>query len=81
MISDKSIESLQTKSNLELKKIDAWLCQNKLLLNYPETNFMVINKYPHKSVSASFILNLNDIVLKRVETIKYLGISIDETLI
>ena len=35
---------------------------------------------PHKSVKASFNLNLNDIALKRVETIKYLGISIDETL-
>ena len=61
MMSDRSIESLKTKSNLELKKINAWLCQNKLLLNYPKTNFMVINKYPHKFVSASFYLNLNDI--------------------
>ena len=33
-----------------------------------------------KSLSASFNLNLNDIALKRVETIKYLRISIDETL-
>ena len=41
---------------------------------------MVIKKYPQKSVSASFSLNLNDIALKRVKTIKYLGISIDETL-
>ena len=49
-------------------------------MNYPKTNFMVINKHSHKSVSASFNLNLNDIALKRVETIKYLGISIDETL-
>ena len=53
--------------------------QNKLSLNYPKTNFMVINKYPHKSVSISFSLNLNDIALKRVETIKYFRISIDET--
>ena len=80
MMSDRSIESLQTKSNLELKKIDAWLCQNKLSLNYPEANFMFINKYPYKSVGASFNLNLNDIALKRVETIKYLGILIHKTL-
>ena len=52
--------------------------QNKILLNYPKTNFMVINKYSHKSVSTSFNLNLNVIALKRVETIKYLRISIDE---
>ena len=32
-------------------------CQNKLLLNYPKTNFMVIEKYIHKSVSASFDLD------------------------
>ena len=49
-------------------------------MNYPKTNFSVINKYPHKSVSARFNLNLNDIALKRIETIKYLEISIDETL-
>ena len=53
---------------------------SNLSLNYPKTNFMVINKYPHKSVSARFNLNLNDIALKQVKTIKYLGISIDETL-
>ena len=53
---------------------------SNLSLNYPKTNFMVINKYPHKSVSASFKLNLNDIALKQVKTIKYLKISIDETL-
>ena len=41
---------------------------------------MVINKYRHKSTRASFNLNLNDIALKRVETINNLGISIDETL-
>ena len=79
MMSDKSIESLQTKSNLELKEINAWLCQNKLSINYFKINFMVINKYPHKAVSAAFNLNLNDIALKRVETIKYLGILTDET--
>ena len=33
MMSDRSIESLQTKSNLELKKRDAWLRQNRLSLN------------------------------------------------
>ena len=80
MMSDRSIKSLQTKSNLKFNKIDACLRQNKLSLNYPKTNFVVINKYPHKSVSASFKLNLNDIALKRVEIIKYLGILIDETL-
>ena len=80
MMSDRSIESLQTKFNFEVKKIDAWLGQDKLSLNYSKTNFMVINKYLHESVSASFNLNLNGVALKRVETIKYLGISIDETL-
>ena len=33
MMSGRSIESLQTKFNLEFKKIDARLCQNKLSLN------------------------------------------------
>ena len=49
-----------------------------MVLIYPKTNFMFINKYPHKSVGPSF--SLNDIALKRVETIEYLGISIDEIL-
>ena len=40
---------------------------------------MVIKKYPQKSFSASFNLNLNHIALKRVGTIKYLGISIAKT--
>ena len=51
-------------NGLELKKIDEWLRQNKLSLNYPKKNFIFINKYPHKSVSASLNLILNDIALK-----------------
>ena len=44
MMSDKNIESLQTKANLESIKTDAWLRENKLLLNSNKTKFMVINK-------------------------------------
>ena len=45
------------------------------LTQYPP---LVINKYPHKSASASFNLNLNYIALKRAESIKYIGILIDK---
>ena len=42
MMSDRSIESLQTKYELKLKKINAQLRQNKLLMNYPKTSFNAI---------------------------------------
>ena len=42
MMSDRSIESQQKKSNLELKEINAWLRQNKLSLNYPKQTLRLL---------------------------------------
>ena len=41
---------------------------------------MVINKQPKTPVIEKFVITLNHTILKRVSTVKYLGLFIDDTL-
>jgi len=55
MLSDTNLDQLKKKRvNLEPEKIDAWMIQNKLSLNYSKSNYLLINKYPQKLLRASF---------------------------
>jgi len=50
MLSDTNLDQLEKRVNLELEKIDAWMIQNKMSLNYSKTNYL-LNKDPRKTVS------------------------------
>ena len=80
VLSDDNLHSLEIRANSELTKVEQWLNSNKLSLNVSKTNFIVINKHPHKVCSTSLTLTLSNISLKRVKLVKYLGIYIDEKL-
>ena len=41
-----NLDKLETRVNYELRKIDYWLCKNKLSLNYVKANYMIINEQP-----------------------------------
>ena len=58
--------------------INFWLRKNKLSLKYNKTNFMLINKHPHKTVECDFNLSINDAVLSRTDSVKYLGAYLDD---
>ena len=58
---------------------DYWLRKNRLSLNYSKTNFLLINKHPQKKVYENFVIRLNDKLLERFSTVKYLGLFIDDT--
>ena len=70
-------DKLEKRVNYELKKIDYWLCKNKLLLNYVKTNYVIINKQPQTKVNCEFNVRVNDYTISRVSTVKYLVVLLN----
>ena len=56
LLSDSNLDKLEKRVNYELRKIDHWLCKNKLSLNYVKTNHIIINKQPRTKGNGDFIL-------------------------
>ena len=79
-ISDKDLDSLETRANKEISKIDLWLRKNKLSLNYSKSNYMIVNGNPKKTIDDNFKLIINNSALIRASSVKYLGLHIDEYL-
>ena len=77
MMTDKNLKNLEHKVQKELKKVNSWICQNKLSLNCSKTNYMILNKQPLKTCQCNFGIALNDITINRAHTVKYLGLFID----
>ena len=80
ILSDSNINSLIYQVNNELNIIDLWLKKNKLSLNYSKTSFIIFNKQPNKTCDYEFKLKINNNLIKRVNSIKYLRVLIDSKL-
>ena len=60
----------------EIKIIDNWMKMNKLTLNYDKCKYMIVSRKP--TDSSSFDLTINNVKIKRTESIRYLGVQLDE---
>ena len=76
---NKSIISLETQLNLELLKVNNWVCANKLSLNISKSNFVIFH-LPQKQLSYFVHLFVNNTDIKQERSIKYLWIIIDSNL-
>ena len=57
-----------------------WFCANRLSLNASKTHYMVINP-PHKNLDLSaHSLKIDNMILSKVSSCKFLGITLDESL-
>ena len=72
---DKNPNTLQHKTNAELKKIEDWMKTNKLTINYKKTNYMIITKRKINKSLLKIKIGQNEIIQK--DSVKYLGIIID----
>jgi len=64
--------------NTELNKVNEWFLYNKLVLNIQKTKFMIFGK---KNIDKQSVqIFINDVELERVETVKFLGIYIDDNM-
>jgi hypothetical protein len=66
--------------NDDLCKLSQWCIKNKLTINLDKTNYFIIKNWQNRSNFNNDTSVLNNSVIPRVETVKFLGIYIDEHL-
>ena len=81
-IASENLNDLTTDVKNELENVSNWMGINKLSLNTSKSEFMVVGHRRKLNILGSELPNLvlNNEGIKTVEQIKYLGISIDESL-
>ena len=74
-----NLDTLIEQLNLEIVKVHTWLKANKLSLNILKTKLVIF--HPHrKKILRNVDISIDTHKIERVESIKYLGIYIDEHL-
>ena len=78
LFKSKSLSELFRTMNHELKTVSEWFKANKLSLNISKTNFIVFKK--SIAATSSFSVNFDNIQVKQVSSVKFLGVEIDSNL-
>ena len=80
--SNKNIATLFEFVTRELKYINIWFQANKLSLNASKTKYVFFHKAKQKKDLPSNlpVLKINDTVIKKEQSLKFLGVIIDENL-
>ncbi|KAK9739658.1 hypothetical protein QE152_g8818 [Popillia japonica] len=82
---DTSIIIVDTDSNLEatafhtLEQLHEWFTSNGLFLNARKTNFLIFHP-KQKTIEPQYNLSINNTDLQHPESVKFLGLDIDESL-
>jgi len=76
-ISGSKLDVLSATANCELKKLKNWCECNRLCINISKSCFQL---YTNKNFTDEPCIIINDIVLKREPTVKFLGVLVDEQL-
>ena len=71
---------LEEKLTVALKRVMAWIRDNRLVLNAEKTCVMIIGSHANLRKIESFTISLNGNLIKRVQFTKCLGVMIDEEL-
>jgi len=68
--------------NNELIKVDEWMRLNKLSIIYAKSMFFITGKLFNKAEEEkrNFKIHINNVVLHRKTSVKYLGVLLDESL-
>ena len=77
LISDTDPNNLETKTNVEIISVFNWLQKTKLTLNLSKTKTTLFNNH---NQPVTLNINCNNVPLEQVNTIKYLGTTIDSKL-
>ena len=71
---------IEDRLNSDLASISNWIQANGRGLNVHKTKYMVIGSHQKLKISQPIDLRLNDTPIARVESYKYLGVTIDTNL-
>ena len=81
-ITGKKIQSVYSKTNLELKNIGEWMTANKLTVNSAKTKYLLFT--PRKSnysvSNTSFEVHFRNNTIEKVSSIRFLGVIINKNL-
>ena len=79
LFSDFSLKRIEKCINIDLKRLFKWLCANKISLNVSKTE-VVLFRGNHKNINYNIGLKLNGKKLTLSESVKYLGVILDQSL-
>ena len=79
-INNSNLSTLNTICQLTINKISEWLLANRLTVNYDKTCYMIFSPTNVNITPLELKLNINNSVINKVASTKYLGIQIDENL-
>jgi len=77
-LSHKDIKTLQLNVQNELDKVDTWMRSNRLSINYNKTAYMILTAT--RSHNCNFEISMNGVRIQQTDSIKYLGVIIDNKL-
>ena len=77
--SGKNLCHLELTLNQELKSVCEWMKCNRLALSVSKTNFILFHSSKLKP-NQSFSIKIDDVCVKQVDSIKYLGVTFDANL-
>ena len=80
VLTDNNLLRLEHKIHFQLQLVDKWLRKNKLTLNLSKTTYLLFNKQPHVPISSKFNLFINQKKISKSDSVKYLGVWIDDRL-
>ena len=80
LYASKSIKTIETVLNHELKLASTWLCANKLSLNEDKTKLIIFHSRNKVLNENSISIKLNNKKLSLSKSVNYLGLSIDDCL-
>ena len=73
--SDSDINNVHATVNRELVCVDNWVEANRLSLNNSKTSYMIISNQKN-----AIEIKIRDLILTKVSTVKFLGVTLGETL-
>ena len=77
-MSHSDLSLLQMEVSQKINKVDDWLGKNKLSLNYSKSSYMIIGN--RLGARNSFNLLINSNIILWSNTVKYLGVVLDNKL-
>ena len=78
--SSKNYNDLMLTVNTELGKLSEWFRANRLSLNVAKTNYVLFGKRKKCLSDTNFAITINENLIERVTSTKFLGVYIDQDL-
>jgi len=79
-LSHSSLSTLQSMVNNELLKVHDWISLNKLSINCAKSMYLLTGKKIQSDLAEDFFITLGNHQIKREQSVKYLGVIVDEKL-